>query len=146
MAIAIVSSCRSRTTETIILSNSTCKKVGEKTSGQRESTASNEQKRNNNGVEQNKIRAYGEQQLVRVIPVIKKHQSKRTQDNVRSISKGGNENRMQQIRTRPPQEEETSNDDRKKRTKNRTSNQNNHNNNIKTTKHRRHGVGHFLKK
>merc|ERR1712238_353422 len=79
--------------------------------------------RNNNGVEQNKIRAYGEQQLVRVIPVIKKHQSKRTQDNVRSISKGGNENRMQQIRTRPPQEEETSNDDRKKRTKNRKSNQ-----------------------
>merc|ERR1712238_449897 len=34
----------------------------------------------------------------------------------------------------------------KKRTKNRTSNQNNHNNNIKTTKHRRHGVGYFLKK
>merc|ERR1712028_152412 len=106
---------------------------------------SSEEKRNNNGVEQKKIRAYGEQQLVRVIPVIKKHQSKRTQDNVRSISEGGNENRMQQIRTRPPQEEETSNDDRKKRTKNRTSNQNNHNNNIKTTKHRRHGVGHFFK-
>merc|ERR1712161_25540 len=84
--------------------------------------------------------------LVRVIPVIKKNQSKQSQDNVRSISKGGNENHMQQIRTRPPQEEETSNDDRKKRTKNRTSNQNNHNNNIKTTKHRRHGVGHFLKK
>merc|ERR1712238_652590 len=39
-----------------------------------------------------------------------------------------------------------SNDDRKKRTKNRTSNQNNHHNNIKTTKHRRHGVGYFLKK
>merc|ERR1712238_130735 len=70
---------------------SSCQKVGEKTSGQRsgqrESTASSEEKRNNNGVEQKKIRAYGEQQLVRVIPVIKRNQSKRTQDNVRSISK-----------------------------------------------------------
>jgi len=50
-----------------------------------------------------------------------KHKSKRTQGNVWSISKGGNE-----VCTRPPQEEETSDDERKKRKKNRKSNKNNH--------------------
>jgi len=81
-------------------------------------------KRNNNGVEQKKIRAYGKQQLVRVIPVIKKNQSKQTQGNVWSISKGGNEakNVYDSVRTRSPQEEETSDDERKKRRKNRKSN------------------------
>ena len=61
MAIARVSSCRSRTTETVILPNLTrwYQKVGE--SGPRKSTASSEEKRNDNGVKK-KIRASGEQQ------------------------------------------------------------------------------------
>merc|ERR1712194_237928 len=112
MAIARVSSCRSRTTETIILSNSTRmpkgrqKKAG--TASRRHRAKKKEQRRG--GTKEDKS-LRGTTKLVRVIPVIKtKHQSKRTQDNVRSPRVA-----------RPPQEE-TSIDDRKKRKKNRKSN------------------------
>lgn len=75
-----VSSCRSRTTETIILSDLTrkCQKVGEK-SGQRKSTASieKEKKEQQRGGTKEDQSLQGTTKLVRVIPAkkIKKKQS-----------------------------------------------------------------------
>merc|ERR1712194_559770 len=87
MAIARVSSCRSRTTETIILSNSTRMPKGRQkkadTASRRHRAKKKEQRRG--GTKEDKSLRGTTTKLVRVIPVIKtKHQSKRTQDNVRS--------------------------------------------------------------
>ena len=138
MAIARVSSCRSRTTETIILSNSSqCHKVGERAdnaSEQRESTASSEEKRNNNGVEQKK-----QDQSLRGTTTTgtcdtsdQNETSIETNSRQRTISKGGHEATIVYNKYVSPQEE-TSNDNRKKRTTNRKSNKNNHTTSNKTT-------------
>jgi len=77
---------QSRTTETIILSNSTRMPKGRQkkadTASRRHRAKKKEQRRG--GTKEDKS-LRGTTKLVRVIPVIKtKHQSKRTQDNVRS--------------------------------------------------------------
>merc|ERR1712238_115470 len=82
-----VSSCRSRTTETIILSNSTRMPKGrqKKRIPQVDGIERRKKEQQRGGTKEDKSLRGTTIKLVCVIPVIKtKHQSKRTQGNVRS--------------------------------------------------------------
>merc|ERR1712194_609139 len=133
MAIARVSSCRSiknHRNDNSFQFNKNAKRSAKK-SGHRKSTASSEEKRNNNGVEQ-KDKSLQGTTTGTCDTSDQNETSIETNSRQRTISKGG------QATTR-----------RERRIENRTKESHNldyneNNSNIKTTKHRRHGVGYFL--
>merc|ERR1712238_652379 len=109
------------------------------------STASSEEKRNNNGVEQKKIRAYGEQQHKTGMcdTSDQNETSIETNSRQRTISKGGHAGHHKKRQASTTERRERRIENRTKESHNLDYNENN--SSIKTTKHRRHGVGYFLK-
>ena len=138
MAIARVPSCRSRTTETIILSNSSqCHKVGENKRTTQRSTRVDGIKRRKKeqqrgGTKKQDQSLQGTTTTGTCDTSDQNETSIETNSRQRTISKGGHEATIVYNKYVSPQEE-TSNDNRKKRTTNRKSNKNNHTTSNKTT-------------
>merc|ERR1712194_423074 len=111
-----------------------------KKSGHRKSTASSEEKRNNNGVEQ-KDKSLRGTTTGTCDTSDQNETSIETNSRQRTISKGGHgHHKKRQASTTERREGRIEN--RTKESHNLDYNENN--SSIKTTKHRRHGVGYFL--